>query len=74
MSGRWGEGDDGDGGHAAQWTCQQIAPSRETWHVRSHISTTGHRYDSLPLANNNESSLIITIQASIHCLVTWFVA
>lgn len=54
-------GNDGDGGHAAQWTCQRIPPSRETWHTGSHISTTGHRFDSLPLANNNEYSLIITM-------------
>lgn len=42
----------------------RFLPSRETWHVRSHISTTGHRFDSLPLANNNEYSLIITMHLS----------
>ena len=44
----------------------RFLPSRETWHIRSHISTTGH----LPLANNNEYSLIITMRAS--CSVTLF--
>ena len=74
---QWGEGsvrgNDGDGGHAAQWTCQQIPPSRENWHTRSHISTTGHRFDSL-LPSQIITNILLLYNATKLCLETLFSA